>query len=74
MSVRFVSLIPRPNSAFRTRAGSGLSANWPKFFASSAGDVALNLSFLPIGMITSLMRGLPSRLTCTQTLAVLVLA
>ena len=68
MSVRFVSWMPRPNSAFRMRAGSGLRANLPKFFASSAGDVALNLSFLPIGMITSLMRGLPRRLTCTYRL------
>ena len=31
MSVRLVSLTPRSNSAFRSRAGSGLSAYLPKF-------------------------------------------
>jgi len=43
-----------------------LRAYLPKFAASFAGDVRLNLSFWPIGMITSLMRGLPRRLTWIQ--------
>ena len=51
MSVRLFSLMPSLNSAFRIAAGSGLSALAPKFFPSSAGDVALYLSLRPIGMI-----------------------
>ena len=51
MSVRSVSLTPRPNRAFSSFAGSGASARAPKFAASFAGEVALYLSFLPIGMI-----------------------
>ena len=66
MSVRLVSFTPSLNRAFSSRAGSGLSAYFPKFFRSSAGDVRLNLSFWPIGMMTSLISGLPSRETCTQ--------
>ena len=66
MSVRSVSLTPSPNSAFRSRAGSGLSAYLPKFAASSAGSVRLKRSFLPSGMTTSLISGLPRRLTWTH--------
>ena len=66
MSVRLVSFTPSLNRAFSSRAGSGLSAYVPKFFRSSAGDVRLNLSFWPIGMITSLISGLPRRLTWTH--------
>ena len=36
------------------------------FAYESLGDVALNLSFWPIGMTTSLISGLPRRLTCTH--------
>jgi hypothetical protein len=64
MSVRLVSLTPRLNRALRRRAGSGLRAYLPKFARSSLGDVRLNLSFWPIGMMTSLISGLPSRETC----------
>ena len=38
MSVRSVSFTPSPNSAFSSRAGSGFSAYFPKFAASSAGS------------------------------------
>src|SRR5215207_2389705 len=68
MSVRSVSFTPRSNRAFSSRAGSGASAPAPKFAASFAGEVRLNLSLRPIGMITSLISGLPSRLTWTQRL------
>ena len=67
MSVRPVSLTPRPNRAFSSFAGSGASAPAPKFLASFAGEVALYLSLRPIGMMTSLISGLPRRLTCTQS-------
>src|SRR3954465_3755573 len=66
MSVRLVVLTPRLNRAFIRRAGSGLRAYLPKFFRSSLGDVALNLSFWPIGMMTSLISGLPRRETWAQ--------
>ena len=45
MSARLFSLIPSLNSLFRIAAGSGFSAAAPKFLPSSAGDVALYLSF-----------------------------
>ena len=67
MSVRSVSLTPSPNSAFSSRAGSGLRAYLPKFAASSAGDVRLNLSLSPTGMMTSLISGSPTRETCTHS-------
>ena len=66
MSVRLVSFTPSLNRALSSRAGSGASAYLPKFAASFAGEVRLNLSFCPIGMITSLISGLPRRETCTQ--------
>ena len=66
MSVRSVSLMPRPNSALSSRAGSGLTAKAPKFGASCAGPVRLNLSLAPIGTMTSLISGLPRRETWTH--------
>ena len=67
MSVRLFSLTPRLNSAFRIARRLRVQRVLRRSSsASSAGDVALNLSFWPIGMITSLISGLPRRLTCTQ--------
>ena len=69
MSVRFVSLIPRLSSWFSAAAGNGLRTYLPKLRRSSCGCVRLNLSFSASGITSSLISGLPSRLTWTQRAA-----
>src|SRR5262252_9083369 len=55
-----------PKSACRIPGSSGFRTYVPKFARSSLGYVALNVSFMPIGMTTSLMSGLPRRETWYQ--------
>ncbi len=55
-----------PKSALRIPGSSGFRTYVPKFARSSFGYVALKTSFMPSGMITSLMSGLPRRETWYQ--------
>ena len=66
MSVRLLVLTPSPNSALSRRAGSGRRAKRPYSAASRSGVVLLNWSLWPSGMTSSLISGLPRRLTWTS--------
>ena len=66
MSWRLLVGHPRPNSALIAFTSSGSSAYWPNRWPSPDGFVRLNSSLRETGMNSSLINGLPRRLTCTQ--------